>query len=120
MILSGFAMGLVRGAGTSLTQSFFSQAAAGFQTGLQVLIYIMLWFGLSRIAERARVRVLPARCIQPLARPPFPPVPKGQPAVSAMALNLAANFIGLANAATPFWLKTMQELGRVNPRPGEA
>ena len=120
MILSGFAMGLVRGAGTSLTQSFFSQAAAGFQTGLQVLIYIMLWFGLSRIAERAGVLELLARCIQPLVRPLFPTVPKGHPAFSAMALNLAANFLGLANAATPFGLKTMQELSRLNPRPGEA
>lgn len=120
MILSGFAMGLLRGAGNSLTQTFFSQAAAGFQTGLQVMIYIMLWYGLSRIAERAGVLDALARVIAPLVRPLFPTVPKGHPAFSAMALNIAANFLGLANAATPFGLKTMEELNRLNPRPGEA
>lgn len=120
MILSGFALGLGRGAGASLTQTFFTQASAGFQTGLQVIIYIMLWYGLSRIAERAGILAALARLIAPLVRPFYPEVPRGHPAFSSMALNLAANFLGLANAATPFGLKTMEELNRLNPRPGEA
>ncbi|BAS26610.1 nucleoside recognition domain-containing protein [Limnochorda pilosa] len=120
MVLSGFAMGLGRGMGASLTQTFFTQAAAGFQAGLQVMIYIILWYGLSRIAERAGVLDVLARLIAPLVRPFFPEVPKGHPAFSPMTLNLAANFLGLANAATPFGLKTMEELNRLNPRPGEA
>jgi spore maturation protein A len=55
------------------------------------------------------------RVVQPLLRPLFPSVPPGHPALGAIALNVAANMLGLGNAATPFGIKAMEELQKLNP-----
>src|ERR687884_333164 len=61
-----------------------------------------------------------ARAVRPVFRPLFPGVPDGHPAISAMLLNIAANMLGLGNAATPFGIKAMEELEKLNPTPGMA
>src|SRR5581483_4296598 len=61
-----------------------------------------------------------ARAARPIFRPLFPGIPDGHPAISAMLLNIAANMMGLGNAATPFGIKAMEELEKLNPTPGSA
>ncbi len=85
------------------------------------LIGVMsLWLGLLKIAEKSGLVDKLARAVRPVFRPLFREVPDGHPAISAMLLNIAANMLGLGNAATPFGIKAMEELEKLNPRPGTA
>ncbi len=85
------------------------------------LVGIMaLWLGVMRLAERAGLVALLARALRPLMRRLFPDVPAEHPATGAMLMNMAANMLGLGNAATPLGLRAMKDLESLNPRPGTA
>src|SRR5438067_12118820 len=85
------------------------------------LIGVMsLWLGLLKIAERAGLVEKLSRAARPIFRPLFRDIPDGHPALSAMLLNIAANMPGLGHAATPFGIKAMEELEKLNPTPGTA
>ncbi|HEV2695994.1 MAG TPA: nucleoside recognition domain-containing protein [Verrucomicrobiae bacterium] len=85
------------------------------------LIGVMaLWLGIMRLAERAGLVALLARALRPLMRLIFPDVPVEHPAMGSMLMNIAANMLGLGNAATPLGLRAMKDLETLNPRPGTA
>lgn len=85
------------------------------------LVGIMsLWLGIMRLADRAGLVSLLARAMRPLLSRLFPDVPSGHPALASMTLNIAANMLGLTNAATPFGLRAMRDLESLNQRPGTA
>jgi spore maturation protein SpmA len=85
------------------------------------LIGVMaLWLGIMRLAERSGLVALVARALRPVMRWIFPEVPAEHPAMGAMLMNIAANMLGLGNAATPFGLRAMKDLESLNPRPGTA
>ena len=79
-----------------------------------------LWLGIMRLAERAGLVALLARALRPLMRRIFPEVPPEHPAMGSMLMNIAANMLGLGNAATPLGLRAMKDLESLNPRPGTA
>ncbi len=79
-----------------------------------------LWLGLVNVLREAGLMRALAKVIEPVMRRLFPDLPAGHPAMSAMVLNLAANFLGLGDAATPFGIKAMRELDSLTPRKGEA
>jgi len=79
-----------------------------------------LWLGIMRLAERAGLVQLLARGLRPLLRLLFPEVPASHPAMGAMVMNMAANILGLGNAATPLGLRAMKLLDSLNPHPGTA
>jgi spore maturation protein SpmA len=79
-----------------------------------------LFLGLMKVAEAGGMLVILARLIRPLMVRLFPEVPADHPAMGAMILNLSANALGLGNAATPFGIRAMQELERLNTQPGTA
>jgi spore maturation protein SpmA len=79
-----------------------------------------LWLGIMRLAERAGLVALLARGLRPLMRRLFPDVPVEHPAMGSMLMNMAANMLGLGNAATPLGLRAMRDLETLNPRPGTA
>jgi len=79
-----------------------------------------LWLGVMRLAELAGLVQVLARALRPVTRRLFPDVPADHPALGAMAMNMAANMLGLGNAATPLGLKAMRYLESLNPRPGVA
>lgn len=79
-----------------------------------------LWLGIMRLAERAGLVALLARALRPLMRLLFPDVPADHPAMGSMLMNIAANMLGLGNAATPLGLRAMKDLESLNPRPGTA
>ena len=79
-----------------------------------------LWLGLMKVAEEAGIVRALARAARPLLRLLFPELPPDHPAMGAILMNVAANVLGLGNAATPFGVKAMQELEALNPHPGTA
>jgi len=81
---------------------------------------MMLWLGIMRLAEKSGVVTAVARFVRPVMKRLFPEVPAEHPAMGAMVMNLAANMLGLGNAATPLGLKAMQHLDELNPNKGTA
>jgi spore maturation protein SpmA len=79
-----------------------------------------LWLGLMKIAEKSGLVNLLAKALRPLLSRLFPDVPANHPAMGSMVMNMAANMLGLSNAATPLGLRAMQDLEKLNPRPGTA
>ncbi|HWV38523.1 MAG TPA: nucleoside recognition domain-containing protein [Vulgatibacter sp.] len=102
--VEGFTKGALDGAGGAITLA------------IGLVGMLALWSGLLRIAQEAGLTALLSRAVAPLMRRLFPDVPKDHPAVAAMTLNLAANVLGLGNAATPIGLDAMEKLQTLNRR----
>lgn len=81
---------------------------------------LAIFSGIMRLAERSGLVKVLARALRPVMRRLFPDVPPEHPAMAAMVMNIAANMLGLGNAATPLGLKAMGLLEKLNPRPGTA
>ena len=81
---------------------------------------MMFWLGIMRLAEKSGAINFVSRLMRPIMRRLFPEVPVDHPAMSAMVMNMAANFLGLGNSATPLGLKAMQHLDELNPNKGTA
>ncbi|HET6410953.1 MAG TPA: nucleoside recognition domain-containing protein [Anaeromyxobacter sp.] len=96
--------------------------AAGKASGfaLSLVGVLSLWMGLMGVAEEAGLVRFIARLAAPVLRRLFPEVPAHHPAMGAIVMNVAANVLGLGNAATPFGIRAMQELESLNPHPGTA
>ena len=85
------------------------------------LIGIMaLWLGIMKIAEQSGLVAKLASFLKPVTTRLFPDVPPDHPAMGAMIMNISANMLGLANAATPLGLKAMEELNKLNKKVGTA
>jgi spore maturation protein SpmA len=78
------------------------------------------FLGVMKLAERSGLMVVVAKLLRPILVRLFPDVPPNHPAMSAMIMNISANALGLGNAATPFGLKAMAELDKLNPQKGTA
>ncbi len=89
--------------------------AASFEIALGLTGVMALWLGIMRIGEKGGAVELLARAFAPLLRRLFPGVPAGHPAEGAIVMNMAANMLGLDNAATPLGLKAMRDLQTLNP-----
>lgn len=100
---------------TTLINATFADAKSAFLISLNLTGILCLWLGLLKIAERSGMAALLARGLQPLFRRIMPDVPAGSPAMSSMIMNMAANVLGLDNAATPMGLKAMEQLQAINP-----
>ena len=98
----------------------FEMAATGFEIALGLTGVMCLWLGVMRLGEKGGAVDLLARAFAPLLVRLFPGVPAGHPAHGAMVMNMAANGLGLDNAATPLGLKAMRELQSLNPEPDRA
>ncbi|MFM9031432.1 MAG: nucleoside recognition domain-containing protein [Opitutaceae bacterium] len=116
-VLVGAAAGRLR----EVTEGAFAMAdLAVMKLALPLAGVMALWLGLMRLAERSGLVQVIAGGLRPVLRRLFPEVPENHPAMGAMVMNLAANMLGLANAATPLGLRAMRHLEALNPRPGTA
>ena len=99
-------------------------ALDGAKTAVTIAIglwgVMALWLGVMRLAERAGLVQRIAYGLRPLMLRLFPEVPPEHPAMGSMLMNMAANMLGLGNAATPLGLRAMRDLESLNPRPGIA
>lgn len=98
----------------------FDMATLAVEIAIGLVGVLCLWLGFFRIAELAGLIDVLARALAPLFRRIMPEVPPGDPAVGSVTMNLAANVLGLDNAATPMGLKAMDDLQRLNPQPDTA
>ncbi len=121
LILISILLGGFTGRLEAVTNGAFSAARDAITVVALPLAGLMgLWLGLLRLAELSGLVEALARKLHPLMRMLFPEVPVGHPAMGAMVLNMAANMLGLGNAATPLGLRAMRCLETLNPHPGVA
>ena len=103
-----------------VTKASFDSAKAGVTLAIGLIGPMALWLGIMKVAEAGGLMLLIARGVRPLMIRLFPEVPAEHPAMSAMIMNMAANALGLGNAATPMGIKAMQELEKLAPEKGTA
>lgn len=103
-----------------MMRSLFDSAKTGFEISLGLAGVMSLWLGIMRIAEEGGALAYITRVLSPLLRRLMPEVPAQHPAQGAVTMNLAANALGLDNAATPLGLNAMRELQTLNPQPDTA
>jgi spore maturation protein SpmA len=103
-----------------VTNGAFDGAKTAVTIALGLIGIMALWLGVMRLAERAGLVQRIARALHPIMRRLFPDVPPEHPAMGSMLMNMAANMLGLGNAATPLGLRAMRDLEELNPHPGVA
>jgi spore maturation protein A len=103
-----------------VTSAAIEAAGLAVQIAIGLIGVMALWLGVMKVAEEGGMIKILARIVQPITSRLFPKIPKDHPAIGAMIMNIAANMLGLSNAATPLGLKAMEELDKLNPKKGEA
>jgi len=101
-----------------LTSAMFESAEGAVMLAIELIGAMALFLGLMKVAEAGGLLTIIARTIRPIMVRLFPEVPPDHPAMGAMILNMAANALGLGNAATPFGIRAMQELDKLNTHRG--
>ncbi len=104
----------------AMVKAAFDLAKTGFEIALGLTGVMCLWLGVMKLGEKGGAVDLLARAFGPLLRRLFPGIPDGHPATGSIVMNMAANMLGLDNAATPLGLKAMKELQSLNPEPETA
>ncbi len=100
----------------TFTDAAFNYAQIAFELGLGFVSTFVLFLGLMKVGEDAGIVQIVARVLRPLINFLFPGIPKGHPASGAIVMNITTAILGLGNASTPFGLKAMEELQKLNPR----
>jgi len=103
-----------------IVESLFKLSKSAFEISLGLTGILALWLGIMKIGEKSGFIELITRGLTPLFSRLMPEVPKGHPALGSMVMNIAANALGLDNAATPLGIKAMKELQTLNPNPDTA
>lgn len=103
------------GTAQQVTTGALDAAKTAVEISIGLIGVMALWLGMMKIAERAGLISMLARAIKPVTRILFPEIPSDHPAIGAMLMNVAANMLGLGNAATPLGIKAMEELQTLNP-----
>jgi spore maturation protein SpmA len=104
----------------ALSQAMVDSAGGAVELAIGLIGVMTLFLGLMKVAEEGGMLRIISRLIRPLMTRLFPEVPAEHPAMGAMILNMSANALGLGNAATPFGIRAMQELDKLNPEKGTA
>lgn len=100
----------------AITQAAFDAAKwTVMELALPLVGILALWLGMVKIADAGGLVNVIVKLIEPVLHPLFPDIPRGHPAIGMIALNLAANVLGLGSAATPMGLKAMEEMQKLNP-----
>jgi spore maturation protein A len=104
----------INGTADAVTKAAVDNASSAVQISIGLIGIMTLWLGIMRVAEAAGLVTLVGRALSPLLRWLFPEIPKEHPAGGALVVALAANMLGLNNAATPLGIKAMEELQVLN------
>ena len=100
----------------AMMDSTFSSSKTAFEISLGLTGVLSLWLGVMKIGEKGGVISVLSRLLSPIFVRLFPDVPKGHPVTGSIFMNIAANMLGLDNAATPLGLKAMEQLQEINPK----
>ena len=100
----------------AMMDSTFSSSKTAFEISLGLTGVLALWLGIMKIGEKGGVVNILAKMLSPLFTKLFPEIPKGHPVTGSIFMNIAANMLGLDNAATPLGLKAMEQMQELNPK----
>lgn len=100
----------------AMIDSTFASSKTAFEISLGLTGVLSLWLGVMKIGEKGGVVNVLARMLSPVFVKLFPDIPKGHPVTGSIFMNIAANMLGLDNAATPLGLKAMEQLQELNPK----
>lgn len=114
MILISVVVGLIEGRIDQVVKAVTDSAKLGFEIAIGLTGIMSLWLGIMSIATESGLVSKLALFLKPILIRLFPDIPANHPAMGAMVMNIAANMLGLANAATPFGLQAMKELQSLN------
>lgn len=120
LVILAVVLGGINGKIESVTKAAIDSAGNSVTIAIGLIGVMSLWLGVMKIAEDSGLMTLVAKVISPVMRRLFPDVPADHPAVGSMMMNIAANMLGLSNAATPLGLKAMEDLEKLNKSPGVA
>ena len=115
MMFIAVIVGILTGNIDAVTQAAIDMAKTAVEIAIGLIGIMALWLGTMKIAEESGLIRIIARAIRPITIRLFPEVPEDHPAIGSIILNMAANLLGLGNAATPLGLKAMEELQDLNP-----
>jgi spore maturation protein A len=102
------------GTAEAVTKGAIDSAKTAVEISIGLIGIMTLWLGIMRIAEKAGLVAILGRILAPIMRVLFPEVPPEHPATGTMVMSIAANMLGLNNAATPLGIKAMEELQTLN------
>ncbi len=114
MILISVIVGVIEGRIDEVVRAVTDSAKLGFEIAIGLAGIMSLWLGIMSIATESGLVSLLGKFLKPVLKRLFPEIPVEHPAMGAMVMNIAANMLGLANAATPFGLQAMKELQSLN------
>ena len=100
----------------AMMDSTFSSSKTAFEISLGLTGVLSLWLGIMKIGEKGGIVNVLAKVLSPVFVKLFPDIPKGHPVTGSIFMNIAANMLGLDNAATPLGLKAMEQLQELNPK----
>ena len=100
----------------AVTEAAINMSKTAVEISIGLIGIMALWLGIMKIAEESGLIRIIARGLRPITTRLFPDVPEDHPAIGSIILNMAANMLGLGNAATPLGLKAMEELQELNPK----
>lgn len=104
----------------AIMNSTFDTSKTAFEISLGLTGVLSLWLGIMKIGEKGGVVNVVAKVLSPVFTRLFPDIPKGHPVTGSIFMNVAANMLGLDNAATPLGLKAMEQLQELNPKKDSA
>lgn len=114
LLVGGIVIGAFTGNIQAVTDAIMSYADTGVELALGLIGMMALWLGIMKIAEKSGLILLIGRALRPIMKFLFPEVPEDHPAMGSMVMNMAANVLGIGNAATPMGIKAMKELQELN------
>lgn len=116
MMFISVVVGIFTGNIDAVTEAAINMAKVAVEISIGLIGIMALWLGIMKIAEASGLIRIIAKGLKPITVRLFPDVPEDHPAIGSIVLNMAANMLGLGNAATPLGLKAMEELQELNPR----
>ena len=114
LIVIGVITAIFRGQAQLVTDAAIGSANTAVELAIGLIGVMTLWLGLMKLAEQSGIVKALGRLLKPVMKRLFPEVPADHPAMGSMVMNMAANILGLGNAATPLGIKAMKELQELN------
>ncbi|MHC6181356.1 nucleoside recognition domain-containing protein [Clostridium sp. JNZ X4-2] len=116
----GICFGILGGRGEEVSKSIIASSDSTVKLAISLVGIMCLWCGVMKIAEKSGLTDKIAKIMKPILKILFKKAAKDEKAMGAIVMNITANMMGLSNAATPFGIKAMEELDRLNEKKGEA
>ena len=114
MIFIGIVLSFIKGNTAAVMDASLKGAANAVELTIGLIGVMSVWCGVMKIAEKSGLTEAIGKIMHPFMRLIFPDIPKRHPAMGAIILNISSNILGLSNAATPFGIKAMEEMQKLN------